>query len=393
MVILADKLREQIINKRVTLLGVGPMSKTVTSVAVDLANRYRFPIALIPSRRQVDSSEFGGGYVESWTTENFANYVRSIDRGGFALLSRDHSGPWQGNSVSPNSPTDLTLPIAMQEVQDSLRNDIKAGFDLLHIDPSLALSRGFDENDVDDMAIELIAYAVSQMRHPEQCIFEIGTDEQDAAPDPLHVSRMRLERIMRKLEQYRLPMPLFYVVQTGTKVAETRNIGSFDQPLTVRGSLPSTVHIPAVLQMCLENNVLLKEHNADYLSDQALRWHRRFGIHAANVAPEFGVTETRSLIACMKELGMSSDLDTFSEIVLNGNKWDKWMLKNSDATDEIKVEIAGHYHFADESVRNIRKRIATASQRAGFSSEKRISMDVESAVNRYLLKFGYGGTQ
>jgi len=339
----------------------------------------------------VDAIEFGGGYVEGWTTEEFANYVRSIDRGGYALLSRDHSGPWQGKSTLPNTPSDPTLPIAMQETQDSLQSDIGAGFDLIHIDPSLALNRGFDENDVDDMAIELIAFSVSLMRHPEQCIFEIGTDEQDAAPDPLHVSRMRLERIMKKLRHYKLPMPLFYVVQTGTKVAETRNIGSFDQPLTVRGSLPSTVHLPAVLQMCLDNNVLLKEHNADYLSDQSLRWHRRFGIHAANVAPEFGVTETRSLIACMKELGMTSDLDTFSQIVLSGKKWDKWMLKNSNATDEIKVAIAGHYHFADEAVKDIRSRIQDAAQRAGFSSETRIATDIEASINRYMLRFGYGG--
>ena len=391
MVILADKLREQILKKRVTLLGVGPMSRTVTDAAVKLANVYRFPIALIPSRRQVDASEFGGGYVESWTTETFSKYVRSIDRGGFALLSRDHSGPWQGLPTTANSESDPTLPIAMQEVQDSLGHDIDCGFDFLHIDPSLALSRGFSESDVDDMVIELIAYCVSRMKNSDQCIFEIGTDEQDAAPDPLHVSRQRLERIIGKLKHYHLPLPLFYVVQTGTKVAETRNVGSFDQPLTVRGSLPATVHIPAVLQMCLENNVLLKEHNADYLSDEALRWHRKFGIHAANVAPEFGVTETRSLMGCMTDLSMISEAEEFKKIVLEGRRWEKWLLGKSNATDELKVEIAGHYHFADPKVREIRDRIQLAAKAAGYESEERISSDVSAAIDRYLKKFGYVG--
>ena len=38
----------------------------------------------------------------------------------------------------------------------------------------------------------------------------------------------------------------------------------------------------------------MKEHNADYLSDEALQWHPRLGIHAANVAPELAYRESIS---------------------------------------------------------------------------------------------------
>ena len=46
---------------------------------------------------------------------------------------------------------------------------------------------------------------------------------------------------------------------------------------------------------------MLKEHNADYLSDNALKWHKKFGIHGANVAPEFGVCETKAI---QQEIGI-----------------------------------------------------------------------------------------
>ena len=57
--------------------------------------------------------------------------------------------------------------------------------------------------------------------------------------------------------------------------------------------IPSEILIPKVLEVCESYNILLEEHNADYLSDMALSWHQKPGISAANVAPEFGVTESK----------------------------------------------------------------------------------------------------
>lgn len=372
--------------RRLTLLGVGPMSLTVTQEAVRLANEYQTPIALIPSRRQVDSEKLGGGYVEKWSTEKFANFVRSIDTGSYALLSRDHSGPWQG---STNAKEELTFHQAMKEAKDSLENDIQAGFDLLHIDPSPALSRGFSDHDVVDMAVELIEHCVEKMDNNYQCIFEVGTDEQDTAHEKISVTNERLNVLISKLEKQRLPKPLFYVAQTGTKVAETKNCGSFDQPLTVRGSLPATVYVPEVIRILEQKEIYLKEHNADYLSDTALKWHRKFGIHGANVAPEFGVTETRSLMHLLEKTGLRAQAEIFYGIVIEGGNWKKWMLPDSRANDLKKVEIAGHYHFSDPRVIEIREILKQKTQNHGISSEIFIAQNVRNSINRYLMAFGY----
>ena len=70
----------KLIKKNRTLLGVGPMSKNCVIAATDISNKYNFPLILIASRRQIDSQEMGGGYVNNWNTFEYSNFVKSIDK-------------------------------------------------------------------------------------------------------------------------------------------------------------------------------------------------------------------------------------------------------------------------------------------------------------------------
>ena len=72
--------------KKTTLLAVGPMSKNCVDATIELSNRYNTPIMLIASRRQIDSEDFGGGYVNNWTTKQFSEYVD-----GKAVIKRETS--------------------------------------------------------------------------------------------------------------------------------------------------------------------------------------------------------------------------------------------------------------------------------------------------------------
>ena len=382
----AARIAELIRRDRLTLLGIGPMSRVVVEEAVSLANAYKKPIALIPSRRQVDAAELGGGYVENWSTEAFAKFVRSIDVGGYTLLSRDHSGPWQGPAVSAAA----SLHDAMSEAKLSLTDDISCGFDLLHIDPSPALKRGFSDTDVLDMAVELIDHCCQKMQNKSQCLFEVGTDEQDVFHERLTVTEIRLATLLAELKKNDLPDPVFYVAQTGTKVVERRNIGSFDQPLTARGSLPASVYVPMVLDLLSRHGLFLKEHNADYLSDSSLRWHRKFGIHAANVAPEFGVRETLSIFQNLERLGMHQEMEEVAALAYNGRMWEKWMLPDSMASDMERSIIAGHYHFSSPEFINVRRKMQRQAAAKGWDAAAAVAADVRASINRYMQAFGYG---
>ena len=98
-----DKIKRILKYNRCTLLGVGPMSKNCVDAAIEVSNDYECPIFLIASRRQIDSEEYGGGYVENWKTDEFANYVIQKDKKGMVILSRDHGGPWQNESEKKNN--------------------------------------------------------------------------------------------------------------------------------------------------------------------------------------------------------------------------------------------------------------------------------------------------
>ena len=64
---------------KLPIIGIGPMSKNCVDATIELADKYKSPLMLIASRRQIDSEQFGGGYVENWTTKEFADYVIEKD--------------------------------------------------------------------------------------------------------------------------------------------------------------------------------------------------------------------------------------------------------------------------------------------------------------------------
>ena len=85
--------------KGATLLGIGPMSSNLIIASLELARDGNFPIMFIASRNQVDSDEFGAGYVNGWNQDRFAQDIQNIanDIGftGSYYLCRDHGGPWR----------------------------------------------------------------------------------------------------------------------------------------------------------------------------------------------------------------------------------------------------------------------------------------------------------
>ena len=131
----------------------------------------------------------------------------------------------------------------------------------------------------------------------------------------------------------------------------------------------------------------MKEHNTDYLSDEALSWHPRLGIHAANVAPEFGVTETKSLIYLLKKYKFKKNLEKFLEISYSSKKWEKWMIKNSKASDYEKSVISGHYVFSKPEFIELKKEIELELRKKSLNLDVFLKNEVKKSIMRYLVNF------
>jgi tagatose-1,6-bisphosphate aldolase non-catalytic subunit AgaZ/GatZ len=361
------------------------MSVNCVDAAIDLSNEHEVPILLIASRRQIDAEEFGGGYVNNWTTEEFARYVIDRDKKGKILLARDHGGPWQNTKEKDEN---LSLRRAMESAKASYRADLEAGFQILHIDPSVDIHGYPDIDEVLDRIFELYEFCWSQAQELRQeVIFEIGTEEQSGSTNSQEELDYTLNAIQKFCKKYQLPQPSFVVIQCGTRVMETRNVGSFDSPVRVAEELPAEIQLPKMIEICNRYGILMKEHNTDYLSDEALQWHPRLGIHAANVAPEFGVTESRALVAVLEENGLSELSERFLQLAYDSNKWNKWMLPNTQATDRDRSIIAGHYIFSTSECTALKDEARRTLASKGIDIEKHLQRKVKQSILRYLRNF------
>ena len=368
-------------DKNCTLLCVGPMSKNCVDATIELADQYKTPLMLIASRRQIDSEQFGGGYVENWSTKKFADYVRSKDINQNIILARDHGGPWQNELEKSQN---MNLKDAMQSAKDSYRADIDAGFHMLHIDPSVDIHSQPNADQVLERVYELYDFCWSYAQQKDQdIIFEIGTEEQSGSNNSKEELEYTLENMRKFCKNNKIPFPSFIVIQAGTRVMETKNIGSFDSPIRVANELPPEIQIPQMIDICNKYGIFMKEHNTDYLSTDSLKWQPRLGIHAANIAPEFGVAETRAFLDMLKEGGHTDLLDEFLKISYESMKWKKWMLKNTDANDTDRAIIAGHYVFSsNEFIKLKAKALKKIDNLEGFLKKK-----VKESIFRYMNAF------
>ena len=143
------------INNKKTLLCVGPMSKNVVDASIELSDKKNIPIILIASRRQVDSEEFGGGYVNGWNTEDFSKYIKKKQRKNNIFLARDHGGPWQNNTEITNK---LHLKDAMRSAKISFKDDILNDFSMIHIDTCIDIEKKLTFKNSIDRLLELYAF-------------------------------------------------------------------------------------------------------------------------------------------------------------------------------------------------------------------------------------------
>lgn len=377
---------ETYLRRRCTLLGVGPMSVNCVDATIELANEFEVPLLLVASRRQIDSGEFGGGYVNHWTTEEFARYVIDRDKKGKILLARDHGGPWQNDREKEDG---LSLRRAMASAKSSFSVDIESGFQVLHIDPSVDIHGIPSVDEVLDRLFELYEFCWAKaQRLGQEVIFEIGTEQQSGSTNTQDALGYILSSMRRFCDRYHLPFPTFVVVQAGTKVMESRNIGSFDAPVRVAEELPPEIQVPKMIQICDRYKIFMKVHNSDYLSDEALQWYPRLGIHSANVAPEFGVAETCALIEVLETKGMGDLAERFLQMSYESRKWRKWMLPDSRATDRECAIIAGHYLFSSDECRELRAEAQTRLNGLGLNLDTFLKDRVKRSVFRFLQNFG-----
>lgn len=374
-------LQNYILKRKCTLLGVGPMSKNCIDATIELADEHKAPLMMIASRRQIDSKFLGGGYVNNWDTETLANYVKKNDKNSNIFLSRDHGGPYQNNSEIENK---LTLNEAMLQSKKSFEDDIINGFKIIHIDPSIDINENLSYEQIFNRLVELYEFCIETARkNKKDILIEIGTEEQSGGTNSIEELELSLRKINNFCENKKYPKPFFIVVQTGTKVMEDKNIGSFD---TIFNDFDNSI-VPKLLKLCKKNNIHIKQHNTDYLPDKFLKKHPDYGIQSANVAPEFGVCETLEILKIIEKYNLKNIKEKFIELCVNSDKWKKWTIDPKEIDSLRKSILCGHYIFSTKEFIELKNQISSETKMKLSEIDIQLKNSVKKSILRYMKNF------
>ncbi|HVO69692.1 MAG TPA: class II D-tagatose-bisphosphate aldolase, non-catalytic subunit, partial [Aggregatilineaceae bacterium] len=161
-----------------TLLAVCPNSDAVLEAAVQAAARNNAPMLFAATLNQVDRD---GGYT-GWTPDQFVGklkiYAGKYGCHGALYPCLDHGGQWLKDIHTLNQ---LTLEETTAEVKASITAMLRAGYELLHIDPTVdRTAKGpLPVEVVVDRSLDLIAHVESERARLglPSISYEVGTEE------------------------------------------------------------------------------------------------------------------------------------------------------------------------------------------------------------------------
>ena len=173
------------------------------------------------------------------------------------------------------------------------------------------------------------------LKKRKKILFEIGTEEQNGLLENLENYEYVVSRLNKFFSANKIPNPIFFVVQFGTKVMEDKNIGKFNKINNFSELKKENIEFLKITNFLKKNNIFTKIHNVDYLSDKHLSFLKKCKVGAINVAPEFGVVETRSFIKILKDHKLDELLKNFLDLSYKSKKWKKWVINKS----KIKIQM------------------------------------------------------
>ena len=304
-------------------LGLAPISSEIIEAAFRYSDTHNVGLMLVASKNQID---YSGGYVNRWTTQAYIEYVKKMmvtyPRARIRIC-RDHCGP------GFNGTWDI------EDVNATIDEDIKCGFDLIHIDFTQFRGSEVSRRSAAKHAIERC------LDQNPNILIEIGGHRGVLSPDQSD-SYTEFEEGVSFFTEFCTPE--FVVLNTGSEIEGMSQKGSFNE-----------VFISKAVRSLKQKRLKSKEHNADYLSLEQLKLRRR-QVNAVNIAPQLGVIQTQTTLAKCTSYGISPD--PFLSEVHQGGMWKKWTRGEHRLNKTYCSTIAGHYHFSSPEYAKIIKEIS-----------------------------------
>lgn len=382
-----------------TLLAICPNSVAVVKAALLAAREADAPLCFAATLNQVDTD---GGYT-GWTPERFVALVRELaeelDYTGPIVVGLDHGGPWLKDLQTREK---WPLQRAMQGVRDSLTACLEAGYDLLHVDPTvdrtLTAGASLPIETVVARTVELIAHVESGRRELTlpPVSYEVGTEEVHGGLADLSAFDTFLRGLRHGLSAARCEgvWPCFVVGKVGT-------------------DLHTTVFDPAVARELVDRAAaygsVIKGHYTDYVSNPEA--YAQSGMGGANVGPEFTEVEYAALeqlagreaeLALAGKVGAPSGLmAALRDAVVASGRWEKWRQPDEEGVSFARlaperqgwlVRTGCRYVWTVPEVAAARQHLYANLEAAGEEGEAAVLRAVSTSILHYYRAFGLMGT-
>ena len=389
-----------------TVLAVCPNSEAVVKAAVHASKEAGAPLFFAATLNQVDRD---GGYT-GWTQEQFVRLVRDlVDESGYTgpvVVGLDHGGPWLKDLQAREG---WPLERAMQGVKDSLVACLDAGYDLLHVDPTvdrtLPTGAAMPVELVIERTRELIAHTEGHRRAQglPPVSYEVGTEEVHGGLADLSVFAHFLDGLKAGISgpdsQFPIPesrvWPCFVVGKVGTDLHTTLFDPAVARELVARAA---------------EYGSVIKGHYTDYVSNPGD--YPRAGMGGANVGPEFTEAEYQALERLARrddELARGGETATRSGLmealraaVVASGRWEKWRLPEeaglafgqlSPARQSWLVRTGCRYIWAEPSVVAARRTLYANLAAATEEGEQAVLRAIADVMHKYFRAFRLAGTR
>lgn len=392
-----DELKEKTGVPR-TIFAACPNSPTVIRASLRAAKRNNAPIYFAATLNQIDCD---GGYT-GMTQEDFVRTVRfeteRVNFTGDVIIAIDHGGPWLKDKQRTEK---WSVKDAMDGVKKSFEAAVLAGYDLIHVDPTVDIN--VPKGEIIDIHV-VAARTVELIDHTERfrkehgiapISYEVGTEEvhgglADETTFDTFISELKKGLMVKGLADV---WPCFIVGKVGTDLDTTifdgevaRRLTSKVRPLGsyIKGHYTDDVANPEEYPLC--------------------------GMGAANVGPEFTISEYRAL--CELEglekkfhaEGKVGVLSHMKEVLLqevhDSHRWEKWLHADEQGKDLAELTedrqdwiIATCCRYIWQQPRTLAARgfLYANLERLGIDAEEIVLGRIEHDMDKYFRAFNLVG--
>jgi D-tagatose-1,6-bisphosphate aldolase subunit GatZ/KbaZ len=377
-----------------SILAACPNSMAVIRASLRSAKRNNAPIKFAATLNQVD---LDGGYT-GLTQFEFVKTIRreaeAINFTGPVIIAIDHGGPWLKDLHTREK---WRYDDTMKAVKQSFEAAIEAGYDLIHVDPTIDIT--LPQGDIIQIevvakrTIELIVHTENFRRKNNypRIAYEVGTEEVHGGLADLSVFTRFLDLLKAGLKENNLHdvWPCFIVGKVGTDL----HTSTFD-PVVASQLVAVAAQYGSVIKGHYSDNVTNPE---DYPAS---------GMGAANVGPEFTEREYEGLIElCTLEdrffrdnrIAKPSNLKNILwEAVIQSGRWKKWLLQgetadnfyiNSLARQHWLIKTGCRYIWENAEVLAARSKLYKNMQLNGIDAEEILLLHIEKSMDKYFHQF------